>query len=38
VIVRDAGGIRTIGADDVAISLDELREKVPELETVLAVM
>jgi hypothetical protein len=37
-IVRDSGGIRAIDAGDLAVSLDELREKVPGLETVLAVM
>lgn len=37
-IVREAGGIRAIDCGAVAVSLEELREKVPELDVALAAM
>lgn len=36
VVVRDAGGTWAVGADAAAISLDELRERVPGLDALLA--
>ncbi len=37
-IVRDAGGIRAMGADAAAISLEKLREKIRGLDALLAAM
>ena len=35
IVVRDAAGVRAVGTDAVALSLDRLREEVPELDAVL---
>lgn len=35
-VIRDAGGMRAFDTDAVAVSLDRLREKIPELDTLLA--
>ncbi len=35
-VVRDAAGVRAVGTDAVALSLDRLREEVPDLDAVLA--
>jgi hypothetical protein len=35
-IVRDAGGIRAVDADATPISLEELREKIPGLDALMA--
>jgi len=37
-IVRDASGIRAIDTDAIAVSLEELRARVPGLDTLLAAM
>ena len=37
-IVHDAGGLRALDTDAAAVSLDELRERVPGLDAVLAAM
>ena len=37
-IIRDAEGVRTIGNETMAVSLEALREEVPGLNTVLAAM
>ena len=36
IVVRDAGGLRAIGADAAELSLDALRQQVPELDAALA--
>jgi hypothetical protein len=35
-VVRDASGIRVIDASAIAVTLDQLREKTPDLDAVLA--
>ncbi len=35
-VVRDAGGIRIVGVGAAAISLEELRERIPGLDALLA--
>ena len=37
-VVRDAGGIRAVGTGTVAVSLQQLREKIPELDVLLSPM